>query len=79
MLGSPLTLSPCLPAPLTLSCSFAKFLGILTLESFTSAALGLSVGAAAPTADAAVAIGPAVMLVWIIFGGYYANAENIPR
>lgn len=66
-------------ALLTLSHRFVKFLGILTLESFTSAALGLSVGAAAPTADAAVAIGPAVMLVWIIFGGYYCNAENIPR
>ncbi|KAF8057645.1 FUM1 [Scenedesmus sp. PABB004] len=58
---------------------FAKFLGVLTLESFTSAALGLAVGAAAPSTDAAVAIGPAVMLVWIIFGGYYANPENIPR
>jgi hypothetical protein len=58
---------------------FARFLGILTLESFTAAALGLSVGAAAPNADAAVAIGPAVMLVWIIFGGYYCNSENIPR
>lgn len=60
-------------------CRFAKFLGILTLESFTSAALGLSVGAFAPSTDAAVAIGPAVMLVWIIFGGYYCNSENIPR
>lgn len=58
---------------------FAKFLGILTLESFTAAALGLSVGAAAPSTDAAVAIGPAVMLVWIIFGGFYCNSENIPR
>lgn len=61
------------------SCRFVKFLGILTLESFTAAALGLSVGAAAPNTDAAVAIGPAVMLVWIIFGGFYCNAENIPR
>jgi hypothetical protein len=58
---------------------FLKFLGILTLESFCSSALGLAVGAVAPSTDAAVAIGPAVMLVWIIFGGYYANPENIPR
>lgn len=48
---------------------FLKFLGILTLESFCSSALGLAVGAVAPSTDAAVAIGPAVMLVWIIFGG----------
>jgi hypothetical protein len=33
----------------------------------------------APSTDAAVAIGPAVMLVWIIFGGFYCNADNIPR
>jgi hypothetical protein len=66
-------------AVLPLFFRFARFLGILTLESFTAAALGLSVGAAAPNADAAVAIGPAVMLVWIIFGGYYCNSENIPR
>jgi hypothetical protein len=58
---------------------FLKFLGILTLESFCSSALGLAVGAVAPSTDAAVAIGPAVMLVWIIFGGYYCNTDNIPR
>ncbi|GIL74117.1 hypothetical protein Vretifemale_4169 [Volvox reticuliferus] len=57
---------------------FAKFLGILTLESFTSQALGLAVGSVAPTTEAAVAIGPAVMLVWIVFGGYYVNADNVP-
>ncbi len=37
-------------------------------------ALGLAVGAFAPSTEAALAIGPAVMLVWIVFGGYYANA-----
>ncbi|GLI61524.1 hypothetical protein VaNZ11_003905, partial [Volvox africanus] len=57
---------------------FAKFLGILTLESFASQALGLAVSSVAPTTEAAVAIGPAVMLVWIVFGGYYVNAENVP-
>ncbi|GLC56908.1 hypothetical protein PLESTB_001162200 [Pleodorina starrii] len=57
---------------------FAKFLGILTLESFTSQALGLAVGSVAPTTEAAMAIGPAVMLVWIVFGGYYVNADNVP-
>ena len=39
-----------------------KFLGILTLESFTSSALGLAVGAMAPSTEAASAIGPAVMV-----------------
>lgn len=59
--------------------SFLRFMGILTLESFTSAALGLAVGALAPNTESAVAIGPAIMLVWIVFGGYYANAANIPK
>ncbi|KXZ53267.1 hypothetical protein GPECTOR_7g1161 [Gonium pectorale] len=57
---------------------FARFLGILTLESFTSQALGLAVGSVAPSTEAAMAIGPAVMLVWIVFGGYYVNAANVP-
>jgi hypothetical protein len=48
---------------------FLRFLGILTLESFSSAALGLTVGAFAPSTEAAVAIGPAVMVVFIVFGG----------
>jgi hypothetical protein len=39
-----------------------KYLSILTLESFTSSALGLAVGAMAPSTEAASAIGPAVMV-----------------
>eukprot|EP00955_Chlamydomonas_euryale_P034459 349801-Chlamydomonas_euryale.AAC.24 len=56
-----------------------KFLGILTLESFTSSAMGLAVGALAPSTEAASAIGPAVMVIWIVFGGYYVNQSNVPR
>jgi len=36
-------------------------------------------GAAAPSTEAAVALGPAVMLIFIVFGGLYVNAENVPR
>jgi hypothetical protein len=57
---------------------FARFLGILTLESFTATALGLAVGAAAPTPDAAAAIGPALSVVFLLFGGYYVNAKSVP-
>ncbi|GAX74296.1 hypothetical protein CEUSTIGMA_g1745.t1 [Chlamydomonas eustigma] len=56
-----------------------KYLGILTLESFTSSALGLAVGAMATSTEAASAIGPAVMVIWIVFGGYYVNQDNVPR
>eukprot|EP00798_Chlamydomonas_sp_ICE-L_P003922 gene3922-13996_t len=57
---------------------FLKFLGVITLESFTSSALGLAVGSFAPSTEAAVAIGPAVMLLFIVFGGFYVNADNVP-
>ncbi|KAK9823842.1 hypothetical protein WJX72_005871 [[Myrmecia] bisecta] len=58
---------------------FGRFLGLLTLESFVSSSLGLAVGAVAPSTEAALALGPAVILVFIVFGGYYVNGENVPR
>ncbi|EEH51115.1 ATP-binding cassette superfamily [Micromonas pusilla CCMP1545] len=58
---------------------FSKFCGLITLESFSSAAVGLAVSAVAPSTEAAVAMGPAVMVLFIVFGGYYVNAENVPR
>ncbi|BDA42587.1 Protein white [Coccomyxa sp. Obi] len=58
---------------------FAKFCGILTLESFTATSLGLAVGSFAPSTDAALAIGPGIMVLFIVFGGYYVNAGNVPR
>lgn len=42
---------------------------MLSLEALTSTAMGLAVGAAAPNADAAMAIGPAVTVIFIVFGG----------
>ena len=47
----------------------ARFLGLLTLESFSATALGLAVGAGAPSPEAATALGPAIMVVFIVFGG----------
>lgn len=72
----------CLAGPERLTapaaCRFAKFLGILTLESFSAQALGLAVGAAAPSTEAALAIGPAVILVSIVFGGLFVNEASTP-
>lgn len=58
---------------------FGKFLGITCLESFTASSMGLAVGSIAPTGDAAQALGPAIMTVFIVFGGYYANTSNVPK
>ncbi|KAK8938476.1 ABC transporter G family member 7 [Platanthera zijinensis] len=57
---------------------FAKFCGIITMESFAASAMGLTVGAMVPTTEAAIAVGPSLMTVFIVFGGYYVNAENTP-
>mmetsp|Transcript_26198 Transcript_26198/g.33864 ORF Transcript_26198/g.33864 Transcript_26198/m.33864 type:complete len:717 (-) Transcript_26198:247-2397(-) len=54
------------------------FLGTLTLESFTSSALGLAVGALTPTQEAAMAVGPSLMTLFILFSGFYITSDNIP-
>ena len=64
-----------------ISCAvfrFAKFCGIVTVESFAASAMGLTVGAIAPTTEAAMALGPSLMTVFIVFGGYYVNPDNTP-
>ncbi|KAI9088672.1 hypothetical protein K1719_029786 [Acacia pycnantha] len=57
---------------------FGKFCGIVTVESFAASAMGLTVGAMVPTTEAAMAVGPSLMTVFIVFGGYYVNPENTP-
>ncbi|KAL5722101.1 ABC transporter G member 7 [Ranunculus cassubicifolius] len=57
---------------------FGKFCGIVTVESFAASAMGLTVGAMVPTTEAAMALGPSLMTVFIVFGGYYINSENTP-
>ncbi|XP_042022889.1 ABC transporter G family member 7-like [Salvia splendens] len=57
---------------------FGKFCGIVTTESFAASAMGLTVGAMVPTTEAALAVGPSFMTLFIVFGGYYINAENTP-
>ncbi|XP_051149198.1 ABC transporter G family member 7 [Andrographis paniculata] len=57
---------------------FGKFCGLVTIESFAASAMGLTVGAMVPTTEAAMALGPSLMTVFIVFGGYYVNSENTP-
>ncbi|KAJ4829355.1 ABC transporter G member 7 [Turnera subulata] len=57
---------------------FGVFSGIVTAESFAASAMGLTVGAMAPTTEAAMALGPSLMTVFIVFGGYYVTADNTP-
>lgn len=57
----------------------AKFLGIITLESFTAASYGLAVGAIIPSTEAALAAGPASFVLQIVFGGLYITDKSVPR
>lgn len=50
---------------------FVRFLAILVAESFAASALGMSVGSLAPSVEAAIAVAPAVMVIFIVFGGLY--------
>jgi hypothetical protein len=61
---------------------FAQFCGVLTLESFASTSLGLAVGSFAPSTDAALAIGPCIMVLFIVVrcpGPARAGAEAMWR
>ena len=57
---------------------FVKFAVVSTLESVTASALGLAVGAIAPSPEVGNALAPAVMLINIVFGGLYIKADNVP-
>jgi hypothetical protein len=50
---------------------FVRFLAILTVESFASSALGMAVGSLATSVESAIAVAPAVMVIFIVFGGLY--------
>ena len=67
----------CYPPPGT--GKFGKFLGTLVLEGFASGALGLLLGAAAPSTDTALAMFPPILVLMIIFNGFNIADESTPR
>ena len=58
---------------------FANFVGVLCLEGFASGALGLLLGAVAPTTDTALALFPPILVLMIVFNGFNLAEENAPR
>ena len=58
---------------------FLQFLGISTLQSFAATALGMLVGAAAPTSDAALALFPPLVVLMVIFNGFNISDKSTPR
>ena len=55
-----------------------NFLAVTTLESFTSSAIGMAISALVPTTQAALATGPAVAVVFIVFGGSWTSQSTVP-
>ena len=54
---------------------FLIFLGILVLETFCAVALGFAISAASPTAGVASALGPPILIVFILFGGIFLSLK----
>ncbi|KAJ1462443.1 P-loop containing nucleoside triphosphate hydrolase protein [Pelagophyceae sp. CCMP2097] len=58
---------------------FLNFLGLNFLNTMASGALGLLVGAAAPSTDAALALFPPLIVLMIIFNGSNIADESTPQ
>jgi hypothetical protein len=58
---------------------FAAFAGNNVVGTLSANALGMAVGSVAPTTEAALVLGPAAMLVFIVFGGVYTNPDDMAK
>ena len=58
--------------------SFLIFLLLTVLISLSAVGIGFMVGACAPNIDAANAMAPLLMVLTILFGGFYINADSMP-
>jgi len=57
---------------------FGYFILIVMLSALTAIALGLSISAAVPTVEAALALGPPCIIIALLFGGFYINLSSLP-
>jgi len=61
------------------SGGFKNFLGLVTLHTIASEAVGLVIGAISPTSDVALALFPPILILNIIFDGKNISEENTPK
>jgi len=59
--------------------AFLIFLILTVLISLSAVGIGFMVGACAPNMDAANAMAPLLMVLTILFGGFYINAGSMPE
>ncbi|GBG79617.1 hypothetical protein CBR_g29766 [Chara braunii] len=57
---------------------FFQFLLIVILGFTALFGVGLLIGSVAPTPQVALGLGPLVTVIFMLFGGFYINLENIP-
>ena len=55
------------------------FLGTLALQGVSASAVGMSVGALAPSTEAALAVGPVVMVLSIMLGDSGGMFAEVPK
>mmetsp|Transcript_19821 Transcript_19821/g.17547 ORF Transcript_19821/g.17547 Transcript_19821/m.17547 type:complete len:739 (+) Transcript_19821:88-2304(+) len=59
--------------------AFLIFLLLTVLISLSAVGLGFAVGSCAPNIDAGNAMAPLLMVLTILFGGFYINADSMPE
>ena len=57
---------------------FGYFILIVMFEAIIAISLGLGISAAAPSVEFANAFGPILMIIGILFGGYYIDIGSLP-
>jgi len=58
---------------------FMVFLGVSTLNTVTASALGLLIGAVAPSQDTALALFPVAIILNVVFNGMNLSVESTPK
>lgn len=58
--------------------TFGYYLLILAYHNLTAITVGLFIGSLAPSAEAASAIGTPIIIIMVIFGGFYINVNALP-
>lgn len=58
--------------------TFGYFLLILGFHNITAVTIGLCIGAIAPTVEGASALGTPVIIIMVLFGGFYINVDALP-
>jgi ABC-type multidrug transport system permease subunit len=57
---------------------FILFIIILLLSSLCSVSVGLAISTASPTLEFATVIAPIIMVIFLLFGGFYITSQTIP-